>query len=224
MNKIFVAEPTGRLSLEAILDHPWLKGKTISYVNTPFFPVYFVPVIFSHFPSRPTNHFPLYRRPEAIRADLSRRKTKVEEARRQEKRQKQLAKQKRKGTTFDPDATIYRSVDHSAAAADMPKALPVPAEGVSHFTSFHVKEHAPEILSRIEQSLSKLSAKTTVVPGYKVKSSVTTPVGEISVAIQIYADGDNHIVELRRQRGSTLKFQQLYTSIWDDLADITAIV
>jgi len=192
MNKIFVAEPTGRLSLEAILDHPWLKGKTIS--------------------------------PEAIRADLSRRKTKVEEARRQEKRQKQLAKQKRKGTTFDPDATIYRSVDHSAAAADMPKALPVPAEGVSHFTSFHVKEHAPEILSRIEQSLSKLSAKTTVVPGYKVKSSVTTPVGEISVAIQIYADGDNHIVELRRQRGSTLKFQQLYTSIWDDLADITAIV
>jgi len=53
MNKIFVAEPTGRLSLEAILDHPWLKGKTIS--------------------------------PEAIKADLSRRKGKVEKIRRKKK-------------------------------------------------------------------------------------------------------------------------------------------
>ena len=172
------------------------------------------------------NHSFLFCRPEAIKADLSRRKAKVEEARRAEKRQKQLEKQQRKGGAFNPDAAIYRS-GHSAAAADaadMPKALPVPAEGVSHFTSFHVKEDAPEILSRIEQSLSKLSAKNNILPGYKVKASVKTPIGDISVAIQIYADGENHVVELRRRRGSTLKFQQLYTSIWDDLADIIAIV
>merc|ERR1712224_61783 len=149
----------------------------------------------------------------------------VEEARRAEKRRKLLEKQ-RKGGTFNPDASMYRSVRSAAAAAaaDLPKALPVPAEGVSHFTSFHVKEDAPEILSRIEQSLSKLSAKNNILPGYKVKASVNTPIGDISVAIQIYADGDNHVVELRRRRGNTLKFQQLYTSIWDDLADIIAIV
>merc|ERR1712159_319433 len=193
MNKIFVAEPTGRLSLEAILDHPWLKGKTIS--------------------------------PEAIRAYLSRRKTKVEEARREEKRRKQLEKQRRAGTTFDPDAAVYRAVTRKVVEADaaaLPKALPVPAEGGSHFTSFHVKEDAPEILSRIEQSLSKLSAKKQILPGYKVKATVSTPIGDISVAIQIYADGGNHVVELRRRRGGTLKFQQLYNSVCDDLADIIA--
>jgi len=195
MNKIFVADPTKRISLVEMAEHPWLKGKALSAA--------------------------------AIRADLFRRKGKVEAARRAEKRQKQLEKQRQKGTTFDPDGDVYRSVKRSAAdpaAAALPKALPVPAEGVSHFTSFHVREEAPEILSRIEQSLSKLSAKKQILPGYKVKASVDTPLCDISIAIQIYADGDNHVVEVRRRRGGTLKFQQLYTSICDDLADIIAVV
>merc|ERR1719263_814024 len=116
-----------------------------------------------------------------------------------EKRQKQLEKRRAMGATFDPDAAVYRGVNREAAvdAKALPKALPVPAEGVSHFTSFHVKEEAPEILSRLEQSLSKLSAKKQILPGYKVKASVNTPIGDISLAIQIYADGDNHVVELR---------------------------
>ena len=150
----------------------------------------------------------------------------MEQARRAEKRQKQLEKRRAMGATFDPDAAVYRGVTREATvdATALPKALPVPAEGVSHFTSFHVKEEAPEILSRLEQSLSKLSAKKQILPGYKVKASVNTPIGDISIAIQIYADGDNHLVELRRRRGGTLKFQQLYNSICDDLADIIEIV
>merc|ERR1712224_529523 len=107
--------------------------------------------------------------------------------------------------------------------AALPKALPVPAEGVSHFTSFHVKEEAPEILSRLEQSLGKLSANKQLLPNYRVKASIRTPACDISIAIQVYADGDNHVVEVRRRRGGTLKFQQLYTSICDDLADIIEI-
>jgi serine/threonine protein kinase len=194
MNKIFVVDPTKRASLKAISEHPWVRDKTLS--------------------------------PDAIKADLSRRKAKVEQARRAEKRQKQLEKRRAMGATFDPDAAVYRGVKREATvdAKALPKALPVPAEGVSHFTSFHVKEEAPEILSRLEQSLSKLSAKKQILPGYKVKASVNTPIGDISIAIQIYADGDNHVVELRRRRGGTLKFQQLYNSICDDLADIIEIV
>ena len=150
----------------------------------------------------------------------------MEEARRAEKLQKQLEKQKNMGASFNPDTTIFRSAKHETAEAAkaLPKALPVPAEGVSHFTSFHVQEEAPEILSRLEQSLSKLSANKQLLPHYKMKASVKTPIGDISIAIQIYADADNHVVELRRRRGSTLKFQQLYTSICDDLADIIEIV
>merc|ERR1712032_683524 len=142
-----------------------------------------------------------------------------------EKRQKQLEKRRAMGATFDPDAAVYRGVNREAAvdAKALPKALPVPAEGVSHFTSFHVDEDAPEILSRLEQSLSKLSAKKDILPGYKVKTSIKTPIGHLNIAIQIYADSDNHVVELRRRRGSTLKFQQLYTAICDDLADIIAV-
>ena len=49
MNKIFVAEPTKRASLTAILEHPWLKGETFSYVNTPLSPIYYS-LVFLHCP------------------------------------------------------------------------------------------------------------------------------------------------------------------------------
>jgi len=172
-----------------------------------------------------------------MKADLSRRKAKVEEQRRAEKLKKiQQKRANQQHKDFDPDEHArFRGVSRglqtaaaTTATLDLKKtfalAPPVPAEGVSHFTSFHVKEDAHEIVSRLEQALSKLSAKKQILPGYKVKATVTTPGGAISAAIQIYADGGNHIVELRRRRGNTLKFQQLYNSICDDLADIIEIV
>ena len=58
---------------------------------------------------------------------------------------------------------------------------------------------------------------------YKVKATVETPAGRINASVQIYAEGVNHIVEIRRRRGNTLKFQQLYNSICDELADIITV-
>ena len=159
---------------------------------------------------------------------MSRRFAKIVAARRAEQARKRQAQRRRQagagaaaaGSAFNPDTTIYRSNFLEEDAAKLPKALPAPAAGVSRFYSLRVKEHAPEILSRIQQSLCKLSAKTTVLAAYKVKTKVPTPQCTVSVTIQIYADGDKHVVELRRRSGDLLVFQKLYRTICSDLEDI----
>lgn len=199
MSKIFVAKPEDRATLAEIKSHRWMTPVTLS--------------------------------PEAVRADLSRRKARVEEARHEEKRRKQVEKQREQMVKkmFDPDDPVFRSAQAhrgSATGAELvpPTAPAVPATGVSHFSSFRVNADAPEILSRLGQALSKVAAKYTMNEStYKIKATINTPIGQISSTAQIFSDGDSHIVELRRRRGNTLKFQQLFNSVSMDLADLVAV-
>jgi len=132
------------------------------------------------------------------------------------------------GGHFDPDSHVFRAVrseEEAEEGKNSNPAPPVPKEGVSHFTSFHVSADAPEVMSRLGQALSKLDAVQSVnASTYKIKTTLDTPTGRINSAIQIYADGHNHIVEIRRRRGNTLKFQQFYNAVCDALADIITIV
>lgn len=206
LNKIFVVDPSKRFGIQNMSVHPWVHtGRAL-------------PI-------------------EATRAEMSRRLAKILALGRAEKEKKRLERRRQQmeahatgagaaaaAPVFNPDTAIYRSHSREEGAAKLPKAMPVPAAGVSQFYSLHVRDlmggGAPEILKRLKQSLSKLSAKTTILAGYKLKTEVPTPQCTVRVTIQVYADGDKHVVELRRRSGDLLVFQKLYRTICSDLEDI----
>merc|ERR1712146_821962 len=132
-------------------------------------------------------------------------------------KRKQVEKQRElmgRGDEFDPDAARFRAL-RGEEDAESRSAPEIPSSGVSHFTSFRVNAGVSEVISRLGQAMSKIAAKYTINEDtFKVKASVVTPVGPVSATAQIFSAGTAgiHVVDLRRRRGNTLKFQQLFNS------------
>jgi serine/threonine protein kinase len=192
MTKIFVANPEERATIEVIKADPWFNGPQLTDAE--------------------------------VKAELRRRKAVVEEARAQEKERRQRERQRQTieshtmEAEFDCESmAVYRGFSKDIEAPELPP------EGVSHFTSFKVSDvPVTQIINRLEQALAKINAKFVVKSKkFKVKATVDTTAGAIGASAQVFKVAEDcHVVELRRRSGNTLKFQQFYNSICNELADI----
>ena len=82
-----------------------------------------------------------------------------------------------------------------------------------------------EILDRIRRSLIAMESepKTDDI-NFKVKATIRTPKGEISIVVNIYALSDSlHFVEMHRGKGDLLEYNRIYTAIRTDIADIVQV-
>jgi hypothetical protein len=81
-----------------------------------------------------------------------------------------------------------------------------------------------EILERIRRSLLAMECEPKVDDvGFKVKATVRTPKGEISVVVNLYALSETlHFVEMHRGKGDLLEYTRIYNIIRGDIADLIA--
>lgn len=79
-----------------------------------------------------------------------------------------------------------------------------------------------EILDRIRRSLLAMDSEPKVDDvAFKVKATIKTPKGEISIVVNIYALSDSlHFVEMHRGKGDLLEYNRIYKAIRDDIADL----
>lgn len=79
-----------------------------------------------------------------------------------------------------------------------------------------------EILERIHRSLIAMECEPKVDDvNYKVKATIRTPKGEISIIVNIYALSESlRFVEMHRGKGDLLEYNRIYQAIKTDIADL----
>jgi hypothetical protein len=79
-----------------------------------------------------------------------------------------------------------------------------------------------DILTRIGTSLSRMDCDLKVDDvNFKVKATVRTPKGEISLIVNVFALGEElHFVEIHRGKGDLLEYNRIYTSIRSSISDL----
>ena len=158
---------------------------------------------------------------DALRADLTRRKTAVQRQKRLEKEAEEAKRAAAAATAaFDPFA---RDVNR-AVGEDKPDAPALPSTVAKRYTFFYSRLHPAALTERLEQAFSSMSAKyTTDESKYKIKATVNTTTGQqVAVVARVYAhpDGQMHVVDVSRRAGDMLKFQEVYNVLCDLVGDV----
>lgn len=238
LNKIFVADPGSRATLEDIKADPWFAAETVPTA---------------------TLGAELARRKEEV--ERQKRLAKAEEDRKkeQERRRKAAAAAAAGGgAVFDPFARdVHRSLggddggegEGAAAAAGAgaeSKAaeeeaaftgkpapeLPTAHDKVARYTCFYTKQNPAAIQSRLSQAFSAMCAGYKAdEDSYKTKATVTTPSGSVQLTAKVFqvpaseaagAGTGYRLVDITRRQGDLLKFQEVYKVLCQNLADVIA--
>lgn len=212
LNKIFVADPASRATVDDILHDPWMQGSKLT-------PEY----LFDELNSRK----------QRVDAEKQRER----EAAKAKKAQQQ-ARTARQFDTFARNTNRGASDENDEVVAP---ALPEDFVANSH-TAFYTAEQPAYVLDQIKSALesiaqsAQLNLKTDVcrikgnimLPGEELElegERFETPANQLGVEVAVYRTEENgpHFVELQRRGGDIFVFEKLYQNVVERLGD-TVIV
>ncbi|KAF0709592.1 Aste57867_5817 [Aphanomyces stellatus] len=164
---------------------------------------------------------------EAMTAELSARKEKVQEEKMRAQKQKEEKAAAGASSTFNPfDKNTHRSVALAPPSTFLPD---VHESGITAYTTLRCyAASATALLGRLHDSAAALGLKFTWAAHAtepKAKVQIGTPAGRVDVVVLVHAVDeakDVFIAEIRRRSGDCFAFRQVFYTIGSALKDILA--
>lgn len=216
LNRVFVADPEQRITIDEIKQDAWFTGET--------------------FPEEALDA-ELQRRKERVEAEKRRERESARAKKAQQKAAAARRANRSRGNnsasgSYDPFArTVHRGVTADGQWDGLPfeegepaPLLPV-SDQVARYTCFHSVETASELMGRLAQTFSELMASYTIKEAQrKMKVTVNAPGGAVDLTAQIYRltedDHPVHVVEINRKKGDMMQFNKVFQSIVASVEDI----